>query len=67
METQHMLEADLRLHHRHADGSWVELAEDREHPNPAGRDTERDWPTRRIFRCKSCPDTFAVVPVDDQR
>ncbi len=64
METQHMLEADLRLQHRHADGSWVELTEDHEHANPADHDTERQWPTGRIFRCKSCPGAFSVTPVD---
>ena len=66
MEQQHMLEADLRLQHRHSDGAWSEMVEDHEHPNPAGRDEERSWAKRRIFRCRSCPESFTVVPGDDR-
>ncbi len=65
MEQQHMLEADLKLQHRHADGSWADLVEDHEHPNPADRDVERGWAKGRIFRCAQCPERFAVGPADE--
>ena len=66
MEQQHMLEADLKLQHRHADGTWSELAEDHEHPNPADRDEERSWAKHRIFRCRSCPESITVLPGDNR-
>jgi hypothetical protein len=55
-------DAVFRLQHRHKDGSWAELVEDRPHPAPADHDPERAWATARIFRCPTCPEESSVAP-----
>jgi hypothetical protein len=54
-----MLAMAYRIDHRHADGSWGEMVEDRTHHSPA--DPERSWANHRIFRCTSCDSQVTVV------
>jgi hypothetical protein len=56
------LETSFQLEHRHNDGSWSSLSEERTHHDAAEHDPERRWGIRRIFRCKSCGEEVAVVP-----
>ena len=54
-----------RVDHRHKDGSWAEMVEDREHHDSADHDSERSWGHRRLFRCKTCDEAAVVIPGDE--
>jgi hypothetical protein len=56
-----MLAMAYRIDHRHADGSWGEMVEDRTPHSPAENDPERSWAKHRIFRCTSCDSSVTVV------
>jgi hypothetical protein len=56
-----MLAMAYRIDHRHADGSWGEMVEDRTHHSPADHDPERSWANHRIFRCTSCDTSVTLV------
>ena len=62
---QTLIELRYRLEHRHKDGSWGEMAEDRSHHDVADHDPERGWNVRRIFRCTSCDESATIVPGDE--
>jgi hypothetical protein len=62
MDQQRFIETELLLRHRHTDGSWGEMVEDRSHHDPADHDPERRWGLGRIFRCSSCPEAMTVTP-----
>jgi hypothetical protein len=55
----------LRLQHRHRDGSWGDMVEDRPHHAAADHDPERRWTLGRIFRCTSCEEAVTLVPGDE--
>ena len=59
------LEYMYRVQHRHKDGSWGDLIEDRAHHDPSDHDPERGWSLGRIFRCTSCPDAVTLIPGDE--
>lgn len=50
----------FRVEHRHGDGSWGEMVEDRHPHDSAELDPERSWGHRRIFRCTTCDESMAV-------
>jgi hypothetical protein len=54
-----------RIEHRHHDGSWGEMVEDRAHHSPSDHDPERSWSLRRIFRCTSCEEAVTVIPGEE--
>lgn len=54
-----------RLEHRHKNGSWGEMVEDRSHHDAAQHDPERSWGLRRIFRCTSCDETATITPGEE--
>jgi len=54
-----------RLEHRHHDGSWGEMIEQRSHHDAADHDVERGWAKRRIFRCRTCDESATIVPGDE--
>jgi len=60
MDQHHFIE-QLRMEHRHSDGSWVELAQQRSAHDAADVDLERAWATRMIFSCTACEETLTVV------
>jgi hypothetical protein len=62
---QARIELAYRIEHRHPDGSWGEMIEQRGHHDPAQHDAERSWGIRRIFRCTSCDETAILVPGDE--
>ena len=62
MDQARIIEMALRIEHRHSDGSWGELQEDRGHHSPADHDPERTWKSGRIFRCTSCDESLTIVP-----
>ena len=49
-----ILEMAYRIDHRHPDGSWGEMVEDRSPHSPVDHDPEKSWSRFRIFRCTSC-------------
>jgi hypothetical protein len=66
-----ILEMAYRIDHRHPDGSWGEMVEDRSHQNPADNDPEKGWRKFRIFRCTSCDEEVAIansagIPVEER-
>jgi hypothetical protein len=62
MDQQRYIQMELMIRHRHDDGSWGEMVEDRSHHDPADHDPERRWGIGRIFRCTSCTEAVAVTP-----
>ena len=51
---QGSFDLQYRVEHRHADGSWSEMVEERRPHDAADHDAERSWGLRRIFRCPKC-------------
>lgn len=60
-----IIEMAYRIDHRHPDGSWGEMVEDRAHHDSASHDPERKWGRFRIFRCTSCDETVVLANEDD--
>jgi hypothetical protein len=60
-----IVEMAYRIDHRHSDGSWGEMVEDRSHHSPANHDPERNWSLRRIFRCTSCEESVTLIPGEE--
>jgi hypothetical protein len=56
--------AELRLQHRHADGTWSDLAPQPAHHDPVDHDQERDWASGTIFRCECGEEIRVEVPED---
>jgi hypothetical protein len=54
-----------RLEHRHKDGSWAQMVEDRSHHSPAEHDPERAWSRGHFFRCKTCDETAIIIPPEE--
>jgi hypothetical protein len=52
-------EMQLRIEHRHDDGSWAQMLEDESPHDPAAHDPERSW-GRRLFRCTRCAETVLI-------
>ena len=64
MDQLRRAELDLRLSHRHHDGSWGEMR--RAHHDPAEHDPERAWEWGQVFECASCDERVVVAdPVTD--
>jgi hypothetical protein len=62
---QARIELNYRVEHRHHDGSWGEMVEDRSrHHDSTAHDPERNWGLRRIFRCTSCDEAVTLIPGD---
>jgi hypothetical protein len=59
-------EMQLRIEHRHDDGSWAEMLEDESPHDPAAHDPERSWGRRRLFRCTRCDETVLVGPEEQE-
>jgi hypothetical protein len=56
---------EYRLEHRHGDGSWAPMSEERSHHAPSDHDPERSWGRRRLFRCIRCDETVLIAPEED--
>ena len=54
------LETQLRIDHRHSDGSWSRL-ERREHTS-VDHDPERSWANSRIYQCTTCDEQVRIGP-----
>lgn len=70
MNMMRMDYAEFRITHRHADGSWGDLAPvqtpDQREPSSdhdvAAHDPERQWSVGRLFRCTSCEQQVTLGP-----
>jgi hypothetical protein len=62
MDQLRSYEVQYRIEHRHHDGSWAEMSEDRQPHDPADIDVERSWGLRGLFRCKTCDESVIVEP-----
>jgi len=58
---QRLLQLQYQVEHRHADGSWGEMTEERQPHDAAETDPERGWSLRRVFRCTVCDELISVV------
>jgi hypothetical protein len=60
MDLAQAAEFQLRLRHRHSDGSWSELERRPDH-DPASHDPERDWTSGlSLYVCKACDEEVLV-------
>jgi hypothetical protein len=59
-----IIQESYRIEHRHGDGSWGEMVEDRPPHDAAELDPERGWRNGRLFRCTSCDESVMIVPDD---
>jgi predicted PP-loop superfamily ATPase len=50
----------LRLEHRHSDGTWATLEPETPHHDSAEHDAERGWLQGKIFRCTRCEEEVRV-------
>ena len=62
MDQARIGEAQYRLTHRHADGSWGEMIEMPLQHDPAAHDPERRWGLGRLFRCSVCDEAVSIAP-----
>jgi hypothetical protein len=62
MDQQRFAE-QYRLEHRHTDGSWSPMLEERQH-DAADHDIERGWARGRIFKCAACDEKVTIVDGD---
>jgi hypothetical protein len=51
-----------RIEHRHSDGGWGEMVEDRTHHDAAEHDPERGWRDGIRFKCSTCDESVLVRP-----
>jgi hypothetical protein len=56
------LEMQLRIEHRHNDGSWGRFEPRPSHHTSVEHDPERGWADGRIYECTSCDELIRVVP-----
>ena len=57
-------ELELRIRHRHTDGTWGAM-EPRVPPDPADRDPEREWATGTIYACTECDEQIEVEEISN--
>jgi hypothetical protein len=62
MDQSRSVELQYRIEHRHPDGGWSEMTEERAHHDAADHDAERSWGLRRLFRCSGCDQTVTLEP-----
>ncbi len=65
MDFGRIAELELRVQHRHSDGTWGALEPKFEHHDPAAHDPERDWGVGTIYICKACGEGLAISRIDD--
>jgi len=65
VDQHRFIETELRIQHRHGDGGWGALVEERSHESAADHDLERAWSSRRIFACTSCSEKLTVLTGPD--
>jgi hypothetical protein len=53
-------EMELRIQHRHGDGSWGTFEPQPSHHSPADHDPERDWAAGVIYACDTCDEQIRV-------
>jgi hypothetical protein len=63
MDLARSAEFQLRLTHRHSDGSWSEL-EPRPH-DAAERDPEQRWGASQLYVCRRCDEQVLVETSGD--
>jgi hypothetical protein len=55
----------LRLEHRHSDGTWATLEPEESHHDSAEHDAERAWLKGRIYRCTRCEEQVRITVEPD--
>ncbi len=52
----------LRMQHRHDDGTWATLEPRPSHHSPAEHDPEREWADGVIYACTTCDELVRIAP-----
>ncbi len=52
--------SDLRMQHRHEDGSWGTLEARPQHHSPSEHDPEGEWANGVIYACTTCDELVRV-------
>ena len=66
MDYARTAELQYRIEHRHEDGSWSPMIEERDHHDAAEHDPERLWGTGRLFRCTKCDEGVLIEPEEEK-
>jgi hypothetical protein len=66
MDNIRLQEAQYRVEHRHGDGSYAPMTEERSHHDSADHDPERSWGKRRLFRCTRCDESVLIEPEEEK-
>ena len=53
--------SDLRMQHRHDDGSWGTLEPRPAHHSPSEHDPEGEWANHVIYACTTCDELVRVA------
>jgi len=64
MDLARSAEFQLRVTHRHNDGSWSDL-EPRPDHDPAAHDPEQRWGGSQLFVCRTCDEQVRVETTGD--
>ena len=62
MDRLRLAELDLRMQHRHGDGTWGTLEQRPSHHDAADHDPERDWAQGNVFVCTTCDEEVRLAP-----
>jgi len=61
MDRLRYAELELKMRHRHGDGSWGTLQPRPQHHSPSEHDPERDWSSGTIYECTTCDEEVQIV------
>ena len=61
MERLRLAELDLRMQHRHNDGTWSTLERRPDHHDAADHDPERDWARGQVYVCTTCDEEVRIA------
>ncbi len=57
--------SDLRMQHRHDDGSWGTLEPRPAHHSPSEHDPEGEWADGVVYACTTCDELVRIKPGED--
>ena len=54
--------SDLRMEHRHEDGTWGRLEPRPQHHSPTEHDPEGEWANGVVYACTTCDELVRIAP-----
>ncbi len=67
MDRFRIAEYELRMQHRHDDGTWSTLERRPAPHDPAEDDPEREWADGVIYACTTCDELVRVAPPEGEK